>query len=152
MSTPPPPPAATTGRRHAGKGLALAAITAGELLALALCFSASAVEPQLQAAWNLTGGEVAWLTASVQLGFVMGAFGSASANLPDCVDPVRLFAASALAGSIVNAAVAVAVDGFEAALVLRFLTGGIQETVACSAIPESHRRRIRSTNGLERFK
>lgn len=109
--------------RPAGKGVALAAITAAELLALSLWFSAAAVAPQLQVAWSLSGGQVAWLTASVQLGFVVGALASALANLPDRLDPVRLFAASALAGALVNAAIALFVGDIGAALALRFLTG-----------------------------
>lgn len=33
----------------------------------------------------------------------------------------------------------------------RWIEEGIEDCLACYAFPESHRRRIRSTNGLERF-
>lgn len=106
-----------------GKPVALAVLTVGQLLALSLWFSATAVAPELEAAWSLSAGQVAWLTASVQLGFVVGALSSALLNLPDRVDPVRLFALSALAGAAVNGTLALAVDAFMPALALRFLTG-----------------------------
>jgi hypothetical protein len=48
-----------------------------EFLAMSLWFSASAVTPALTQAWNLEAGGVAWLTMSVQIGFVGGAFLSA---------------------------------------------------------------------------
>jgi transposase-like protein len=35
--------------------------------------------------------------------------------------------------------------------VARWIEEGIEDTLACYAFPESHRRRLRSTNGLERF-
>ena len=35
--------------------------------------------------------------------------------------------------------------------VARWVEDGIEDTLACFSFPESHRRRIRSTNGLERF-
>jgi len=35
--------------------------------------------------------------------------------------------------------------------VARWIEDGIEDTLACFAFPEPHRRRIRSTNGLERF-
>ena len=35
--------------------------------------------------------------------------------------------------------------------IARWIEDGIEETLACFSFPESHRRRIRSTNGLERF-
>lgn len=47
----------------------LVCLAAAELLAMALWFSASAVIPQLSAAWDLSGSQQAWLTMSVQLGF-----------------------------------------------------------------------------------
>src|SRR5690606_30778809 len=35
--------------------------------------------------------------------------------------------------------------------VAEWLEDGIEHTLACFAFPETHRRRIRSTNGIERF-
>ncbi|MGH7544770.1 MAG: MFS transporter, partial [Gemmatimonadota bacterium] len=94
-----------------------------EMLAMALWFSASAVVPQLVSEWGLTGGESAWMTMSVQLGFVAGAFGSALLNLADRIAARRLFAASAVVGALANAAIAWFVVEPQPAFVLRFVTG-----------------------------
>ena len=101
----------------------VALLAAGVLLAMGLWFSASAVVPQLTAEWGLSGAGRAWLTMSVQLGFVAGTMASALANLADRVEIRRLIAASAFAGALLNAAIAVADPGPAGALVLRFLTG-----------------------------
>jgi MFS family permease len=94
-----------------------------ELLAMALWFSASAVVPQLTAEWRLTDGQKAWMTMSVQVGFVAGALLSAVLNLADRVPVRRLFATSALLGAAANAAIPLAGDRPAVALLLRLLTG-----------------------------
>ena len=86
----------------------LALLAIATLLAMALWFSGSAVVPQLTAEWNLTGGEQSWMTMSVQIGFVAGALLSASLNVADRIPGSTFFAASALAGAVVNAAVVMA--------------------------------------------
>ena len=101
----------------------LALLAVGVLLAMGLWFSASAVVPQLTAEWGLGGAARAWLTMSVQLGFVAGTLTSALLNLADRVELRRLIAVSALAGAALNAAIALADPGPGGALVLRFLTG-----------------------------
>jgi MFS family permease len=90
---------------------------------MALWFSASAVVPQLELAWQLTGGQQSWLTMSVQIGFVVGALLSAAFNLADRVPTRLLLAFSALAGAVFNAMIALLVDSLTPALILRFLTG-----------------------------
>ena len=52
-------------------------------LAMALWFSASAVNVALQREWSLSTSAESWLTISVQLGFVVGALVSAVLNLSD---------------------------------------------------------------------
>jgi len=94
-----------------------------ELLAMTLWFSASAIVPQLSAAWNLSSGQQSWLTMSVQIGFVVGALLSALLNVADRVPAQRLFAVSALIGAAANAAIALFVSGPAPAFALRFLTG-----------------------------
>jgi MFS family permease len=89
---------------------------------MSLWFAASAVAPQLAARWSLSPSESAWLTTIVQLGFVVGTATSAVLNLADIIPSRALFALAATLGAAVNAAVLVA-PGFQAALVLRFLTG-----------------------------
>src|SRR4051812_14424318 len=93
-----------------------------ELLGVSLWFSASAVTPQLRSIWGLTTAQAGWLTTIVQLGFVCGTAMAALLNLADLVPAGRLFSASALLGSISNAAI-LASPGYRTALACRFLTG-----------------------------
>jgi len=90
---------------------------------MAVWFSASAVLPQLTAEWSLTASQRAWMTVSVQLGFVAGALVSAALNLADRIDARTLIAGSALAGGAANAAILLFDSGPGAPLALRFLTG-----------------------------
>ena len=101
----------------------LAWLSLAELLALSLWFSASAVLPALAREWRVGDVGRAWLTNAVQLGFIAGTLGSALGNLPDVWPARRLMMASATAGAVANAAVALWVDSLAPALVLRFLTG-----------------------------
>ncbi|MFD1585592.1 MFS transporter [Halorientalis brevis] len=101
----------------------LIVLALAELLAMTLWFSASAVGPELAAAWGLSGAETAWLTNAVQLGFVVGALLSAVFTLSDAVPPRHLFAVSAVVGAVATATIALAVSSFLPAVVLRFLTG-----------------------------
>lgn len=100
-----------------------------ELLAMAVWFSATAVTPTLRALWQLGDGGSAWLTMSVQIGFVVGAFGSALLNLADRLPARRFFALSALLAGLVTLAIpllttAVAPQmAIRITLLLRFLTG-----------------------------
>jgi MFS family permease len=110
-------------RRSLVKWRNLTLLAVAELLAMALWFSASAVVPQLTVEWQLTDGQKAWMTMSVQIGFVAGALLSAVLNLADRVPVRRLFAISAVLGAAANAAIPLASDGPAAALLLRFLTG-----------------------------
>jgi MFS family permease len=98
-------------------------LTVGELLAMALWFSASAVVPQLTLEWQLSGSQQSWLTMSVQAGFVVGAIISAVVNLADRIRPQYLIAASTLAGAACTAAIAMFADSPDQAMVLRMLTG-----------------------------
>jgi MFS family permease len=100
----------------------LGILAAAELLGMSLWFAASAVAPQLGTRWSLTASEIGWLTAIVQLGFVIGTATSAVLNLADIVPSRRLFALSAIAGAGANAALVVA-PGYSAALLCRFATG-----------------------------
>jgi MFS family permease len=101
----------------------LVVLSIAELGALSLWFSASAVLPALTREWNLGDGGRAGLTLAVQLGFITGTLVSALGNLPDIWSPRRLMAASALAGAIANAVLALWVDTLLPALALRFVTG-----------------------------
>ena len=100
----------------------LATLAGAELLAMALWFSGTAVIPVVAVDWSLSPGAQAWLTMSVQLGFVAGALASALLNLADRWSAPRLFAASAALGAVLNALV-IAEPPFWIVLTLRALTG-----------------------------
>ncbi|KPK06810.1 MAG: hypothetical protein AMJ56_14060, partial [Anaerolineae bacterium SG8_19] len=53
-----------------GKWRTLVLLSVAELLGMAVWFSASAVVPALTDIWSLSDGDKAWLTMSVQIGFV----------------------------------------------------------------------------------
>jgi MFS family permease len=113
-AVPPSPP-------HKTRALALLALV--EFLGMSVWFSASAVVPALTAAWNLGPSGQAWLTMSVQLGFVAGAFGSAVLNLADRLSSRLLFSFSALLAGATTFFIPASGCGSGAAIVLRFLTG-----------------------------
>ncbi len=94
-----------------------------ELLGMGLWFSASAVTPALTAAWGLDAGGAAWLTMSVQIGFVVGALLSAVFNLADLWPPRLVFALGALLGAGANALIPILAGSLGPALILRFVTG-----------------------------
>jgi MFS family permease len=100
----------------------LALLACAELLGMSLWFAASAIAPQLAARWNLSPSEAAWLTTSVQLGFVCGTAIAALLNLADVLPSKAYFATAAVLGAVVNAGV-VGGGGFFGALALRFATG-----------------------------
>ncbi len=105
------------------KWLNLMVLALAELLALALWFSASAVIPQLTAAWDLSSAQQSWMTMSVQLGFVVGALFSALLNIADRISNRYLIAVSASIGALLNGAVPVFDAGLDLTLALRFGTG-----------------------------
>jgi MFS family permease len=105
------------------KWCTLLLLSLAELLAMAVWFSASAVVPALTSAWHLNQSGKAWLTMSVQIGFVVGAFGSAVLNLADRVSARWLFTTSALLASLVTAWIPALATGLGLALPARFLTG-----------------------------
>lgn len=101
----------------------LAILSLAELLGMALWFSATAIIPALADEWQLTDAGKSWLTMSVQIGFVVGAFLSALFNISDLFNARKLFALCASAGAAFNAAIGLFAQSIEPALVLRFLTG-----------------------------
>lgn len=108
-------------RRH--KWPTLIALSAAALLAMGVWFSASAVVPALTEAWSLDDSGRAWLTMSVQIGFVVGALGAALLNLADRIPARLLFTVSALLAGLATALIPVLARGLGIALPLRFLTG-----------------------------
>ena len=85
-------------------------------------FSASAVSPTLARLWALSPGATAWLTISVQVGFVVGALVSATLILADRLSARRLIAGSAVLAAAATLGVALA-PGVRVAIACRMLTG-----------------------------
>lgn len=90
---------------------------------MAVWFCASAVVPALAVAWKLSVPGQAWLTMSVQIGFVVGALVSAILNLADRVPAKLFFTVSALLAAVSTFLIPLLAEGLALALILRFLTG-----------------------------
>lgn len=105
-----------------GRWSALARLAVGMVLAMTTWFSASAVLPQLREEWELSSTAGSWLTIAVQLGFVVGAVGSAAFNVADLVAPRRLMLVGAVGAAVANIGLLLA-SGPESAIPLRFATG-----------------------------
>lgn len=101
---------------------ALIWISLSEICALSLWFSASVVAPELINFWGMTPSSEAWLTASVPIGFVTGAFISAYFGVADRFNPRKVFALSALLGAICNAFLIMSDHAF-IGILLRIMTG-----------------------------
>lgn len=100
----------------------LVTLAVAQLLAMTPWFSASAVAPTLAGVWSLSARGAAWLTISVQLGFVAGALVSAILTLSDRWSARRLAAAAAALAALATLGIAL-VPGPRSGLVLRFITG-----------------------------
>jgi MFS family permease len=98
-------------------------LSLAELLGMAVWFSASAVVPALTAVWDLSESSRAWLTMSVQVGFVAGTLGSALFNLPDRAPARWLFAGSALSAGLSSAIIPLLARSVGPAIFFRTLTG-----------------------------
>jgi MFS family permease len=98
-------------------------LSVAEMLAMGVWFSASAVVPVLTTHWQLDGAGQAWLTMSVQIGFVIGALISAILNLADRFPAHHLLALSSLAAGISTALIPLLSTSLGPAVLLRFLSG-----------------------------
>ena len=105
-----------------GSWRALVWIGLSVLCALSLWFSASVIAPQLIEAWNLNASLEAWLSASVPIGFVIGAVCSSFLGIADRFNPRKVFAISAFLGALMNAGLIFVDSGFFGIL-LRVMTG-----------------------------
>lgn len=100
----------------------LTILAVAELLAMAPWFSASAVGPALTRVWHLSSTGTAWLTISVQLGFVAGALISALLTMADRWSARRLVVGSAVLAAAATAGVALS-PGPGVGIACRMLTG-----------------------------
>ena len=100
----------------------LAWLSLAMFLGMTLWFSATAVNAALIVEFQLSGAQTAWLTMAVQAGFVAGTLVTAVLNLPDILNPRRLFAAGCVLGAAANAAL-VQAAGPTSIVALRMITG-----------------------------
>jgi MFS family permease len=91
-------------------------------LGMTMWFSATAANAPIVAEFRLSPSQTAWLTMAVQGGFVVGTLISAVLNLPDIINPRRLFAVGCVLGAAANAAL-VRADGAGTLIALRAATG-----------------------------
>lgn len=108
----------TTGRRQA-----LFLVSFAEFLGMSVWFSASAVVPVLARLWSLEPSGQAWLTMSVQTGFVAGALTSALLNLADRIPSRILFSLSSILAGGLTFLIPLSLAPFPVILSLRFLSG-----------------------------
>lgn len=106
----------------AGRWRFLALMALAVVLSMTTWFSATAIIPELTQRWALSPSGAAWLTNSVQLGFVFGALGSSLINLADIARLNRLMAGAALLGAAANLALLLE-PGIAGAIAARFVTG-----------------------------
>src|SRR2546425_11758298 len=96
--------------RLTSPGAQLAWLSLAIFLGMTLWFSATAANAPIVAEFQLSNAQTAWLTMAVQGGFVIGTLISALLNLPDVLQPRRLFAVGCLVAACANAAL-VRADG-----------------------------------------
>jgi MFS family permease len=106
-----------------GETRAFLMVSLAVLLASSPWFSGTAAVPVLRREWELTDPQSAWLTASVQLGFIAGTFLYAYLNLADRFNARQVFLCSAALSALFNGGFALLSSGLVAATVFRFLTG-----------------------------
>ena len=105
-----------------GSWKALAWIGISELCALSIWFSASVISSELIDVWNVSSSAESWLSASVPIGFVIGALFSSAFGIADRYNPRRIFAISALLGALFNGLI-IFVSSASLGILLRVLTG-----------------------------
>jgi MFS family permease len=100
----------------------LTLLAAAELFGMSLWFAAAAVGAPLATRLSVSTQQAVWLTPMVQLGFVFGTAAAALLNLADILPSRWYFTITAIAGSLLNAAILLT-NSFAITLILRFLTG-----------------------------
>ncbi|WP_404321697.1 MFS transporter [Cytobacillus firmus] len=105
-----------------GSWRALVWIGLAELCALSLWFSALVIAPELIHVWNLSSRSETWLSASVPIGFVIGALVSSYFGIADRFNPRKVLAVSAFLGALLNFLIILADEAF-LGILLRILTG-----------------------------
>ena len=98
-------------------------IVVAELFGTSLWFSANAIADALAANWGIGAAGIGSLTSAVQAGFITGTLAFSLTAFADRFPASRIFAGCALAGSLCNAAFAMAATGLTSGMAWRFATG-----------------------------
>jgi len=101
----------------------LPAIIFSQFTGTSLWFAGNAVLADLQRLWGLPSDALAYMTSSVQLGFIAGTLVFAALAISDIFSPRKIFLACSLLGALCNAGVYLFADGLTSLIVFRFLTG-----------------------------
>ena len=101
----------------------LAVIVIAQLFGTSLWFSVNGVGLALQQAVGLSDSDLGLLTIAVQAGFITGTLLIATTGLADRVRASHLFAISAIAGALINAAFIGVAESVSLAVAARFLVG-----------------------------
>ncbi|MCE9683477.1 MFS transporter [Halomonas alkalisoli] len=101
----------------------LAVIVLAQLFGTSLWFSVNGVGLSLSRDLGFTEVDLGRLTLAVQAGFICGTLFIATTGLADRFRASRIFAASCLAGALVNAGFVLVASQFPLAVLLRFATG-----------------------------
>lgn len=88
-----------------------------------LWFAGNAVLADLQRLWGLSSDALAYMTSSVQLGFIAGTLLFAVLAISDLFSARKIFLACSLLGALCNAGVYLIADGLTSLIIFRFLTG-----------------------------
>jgi MFS family permease len=110
------------GRIIIAKWIALFWITTSVLFSLSLWFSTSVILDELKSFWELSARLEFFLLAAIPVGFVVGAFMSSFFGIADRFKARKIFALSALLGSLLNVSLILTGSGL-LGIFFRFLTG-----------------------------
>lgn len=97
-------------------------IVVAQFMCTSLWFAGNAALPQLGLKLQLTNSDLAWMTSSVQLGFIVGTLTYAFWMIADRFNASSVFLISAVLGALCNFLITFQVDYFQI-LVFRFFTG-----------------------------
>jgi DHA1 family inner membrane transport protein len=101
----------------------LPVIAISQFAGTSVWFAINAVMADLQRDVALPAAAIGWLTAAVQIGFIVGTFGFALLSIADRFSPRKVFLVCSLAAGALAAATALLPPQLDSLLVLRFLTG-----------------------------
>jgi len=103
----------------------IALLTLVEVAALSLWFVTAAILPDMLREVQISPARQAALSSGVQLGFVVGALGSAMLGLADRFDPRRVIACASVGAGLINAVLLAVAPGSLIAIAVRVITGAL---------------------------